>query len=279
MPDEVSWRYDATTQPWLRGLFLVGSGLLYGVQVLVLGAVLVVLGMLLWTGSWELRLLVALFALVGGPLSLLYLLPMVRDPDQRPTFYPGSVERTLSIRAKALLGVVGASLLAGAGAVDPWLAGGLVVTGVLAGAAYVLAATRGSLDPQTATLRTRERTFDLARVAGYRSRRLGPLALVTLSVPTRPGRFGGPPSRVLVPADRLDDVTAALDTVVAANADHTVEGREPNPAVRWVAAALALGFVAAGVGGVVLVGAGVGWYVAALCGLFAVVFLFVAREG
>ncbi|WP_255198682.1 hypothetical protein [Halorarius litoreus] len=279
MSDRVSWRYDATTQPWLRGLFLVGCGLLYGVPVLVLGAVTVLLGLLLWTGSWELRLLIGLFALVGGPLSLLYLLPMLRDPDQRPTFSPESVERTLSTRAKAVLGVGGASLLGVAWAVDPRLAGGLVAVGLLAGVAYAISATRGTLDPETATLRDRERTFDLSRVTGYRRRRLGPLALVTLSIPTRPGRFGGAPSRVLVPGERLDEVTAALDAVVAANADREVEGREPNPAVRWVAAALALGFVAAGVGGVVLVGAGVGWYVAALCGLFAVVFLFVAREG
>lgn len=34
-------------------------------------------------GSLKLRLLVVLLALVGGPFSLLYLLPMVRDPDQR----------------------------------------------------------------------------------------------------------------------------------------------------------------------------------------------------
>lgn len=279
MGARVSWQYDATSEPWLRALFLLGAGLLYGVQVLVVGAVLGLLALLLWGGSWELRLLVAVFALVGGPVSLLYLLPMLRDPDQRPSFYPQSVDRTLSTRSKALVGVAGAGLLAVSGWVDTRLAGGLVALGALAGVGYLLAATRGQLDPETATLRDRQREFDLSRVTGYRTRRLGPLALVRLTMPTRPGRFGGVPSRVRVPADRLDDVTAALDAVVDANADRDLDGREPNPVVSWVAAGLAALFVAAGVGGVVLVGGGIGWYLAALCGLFAGIFLLVAREG
>lgn len=83
----------------------------------------------------------------------------------------------------------------------------------------------------------------------------------------------------MVPHDRLCDVTAALEAVVDANAGQDTPGRDPNPVVRGVAAALAVLFLGAGVGGVVLVGGGVRWYVAALCWLFAVVFIFVAREG
>jgi fatty acid desaturase len=174
---------------------------------------------------------------------------------------------------------VGAASLAVTWWLSVPLAAGLGAVAALAGLGYVLAATRGHVDPETATLGLRAREFDLSPVAGYRTRRIGPLALVTLSVPSRPGRFGGVPPRFTVPSDRLVDVTTALEAVVDANEEQDAAGRDPNPVVRGVALALALLFVGAGVGGVVLVGAGVGWYVAALCWLFAVVFLYVAREG
>lgn len=279
MAEPVAWRYDATSQPWLRVLLLVGVGLLYGVPLLVVGSALVLLGFTVWYGSWVLRLLVGLFALVGGPASLLYLLPMLRDPAQRPVFFPESVDRPLSARARWGAGVVGAGVLLVAWWVAVPFAVGVAAVAALAGLGYVLAATRGHVDPETATLRLRARAFDLSPATEYRTRRLGPLGLVTLAVPTRPGRFGGVRTRFTVPVDALDAVTAALDAVVATNEGQATAGRDPNPVVRGVALALALLFVGAGVGGVVLVGVGVGWYVAALCWLFAVVFLYVAREG
>lgn len=279
MTGAVSWRYDATSQPWLRTLLLVAAGLLYGLLLLFAASAAGVLGLAVWRGSWELRLLVGLFALVGGPLSLLYLLPMLRDPDQRPTFYPASVEHPFSTRTRLIAAVAGAALLALAGWVAVPLAVALVAVGGLAGLGYVFAATRGRVDPDTSTLALGPREFDLSRATGYRTRRLGPLALVTLSVPARPGRFGSLPSRFAVPVERLGDVTAALDAVVAATDAEEPEGRDPNPVVRAVAVTLALVFVGAGVGGVAFAGVGVGWYVAALCWLFAVIFLYVAREG
>lgn len=279
MPEAVPWRYDATSQRWLRALLLVAAGLLYGLLLLFAVSAAGVLGLAVWTGSWELRLFVGLFALVGGPLSLLYLLPMLRDPDQRPTFYPAAVEHPFSTRTWLVAAIAGAALLALAGWVAVPLAVVLVAVGGLAGLGYLLAATRGRVDPETGTLAVGPREFDLSRVAGYRTRRLGPLALVTLSVPARPGRFGSVPSRFTLPVARLDDVTAALDAVVAATETEDPEGRDPNPVVRGVALVLALVFVGAGVGGVALVGSGVGWYVAALCWLFAAIFLYVAREG
>lgn len=279
VPSGVTWRQDATTHRWLRLPLLLGRGLLYGVQALVLGAVLTMLGLVLWTGSTGARLLVVLLGLVGGPLSVLYLLPMLRDPDQRPTFYPDAMAAgpTLPIHRRVLLGLVGAALLAGAWLVDPRLSALLAAVGLLGGAGYALSTTRGSVDPETATLRVAAREYDLAPVTDYRIRRLGPVVLFTLSATNRPGRFGTVPSRFRVPADRLDAVRAALDAIVAD--EPPAGGREPNTQVRLVAGGLALLF--GGVAAVVVgtVGGVVGWYVAAICGLFAVILLLVAREG
>lgn len=278
MPGSVSWRYDATTQPWLRALFLAGAGLVYGLSALVAVATIVFFLGVLWSGSTGLRLLVVLLALVGGPLSLLYLLPVIRDPDQRPTLRLEGMEPMLSLRAKVVVGLVGAAVLGGAVVVDRRFPLVLTVCGALAGGTYLFAATRGEIDPEARTIRSHTREFDLSPVEGYRTRTLGSLTLLTLSVPARPGRFGGVPSRLLVPSERVGEVTAALDAAIEGSKSEG-EGREPNPAVRWVAVAMALGCVGTGVGAFVLVGAGMGWYIAAMGGLFGVVFAYVAWEG
>lgn len=60
MPEAVTWRYDATSQPWLRALFLAGVGLLYGVPLLVVGGALGLVG----GGGWYVAALCWLFAVV-----------------------------------------------------------------------------------------------------------------------------------------------------------------------------------------------------------------------
>jgi hypothetical protein len=279
MVGSVTWRYDATTQRWLRVVYLLAAALLHGVGVVVVVGGLTLLGVALWTGSTGIRVLVVLLALVGGPVSLLYLLPILRDPDQRPSFYPEgmTVGLALSVRQRVALGLVGGTALAGSLLLDPRLTAAVAGAGVLAALTYGVTASRGTIDPERAVLDTGAREFELDRVTGYRSRRLGSLALVTLSVPNRPGRLGRATTRVLVPSGRLAEVEAALDAVVAA-ADPEA-GREPNPQVRIVAGGLALLFLGIGAAAVVTIGTGVGWYVAALCGLFGVLLLLVAREG
>jgi hypothetical protein len=277
MADAVEWRHDATTEPWLRVALLTGGALLYGVFTLLLAAALAALVLVLWRGSWPLRALVVVLALVGGPFSLLYLVPAFADPEGRPSFGVEGVERPLTRRGRVALGVGGAAVLGGALWLSSALAVGLAGLAVLAGVTYLTFTTRGRLDPATATLETRTREFDLGRVTDYRVRRVGPVAFVTLRTPNRPGQFVTP-SLVRVPVARLNGVTAALDAVVA-GADEEPSGRDPNPTVRAVGVVLALLFLAVGVGALVVVDAGVGWYVALLSWLFAGIFLLVAREG
>jgi len=278
MADPVEWRHDATTEPWLRVALLTGGALLYGVFALLLAAALAALVLVLWRGSWTLRALVVVLALVGGPFSLLYLVPAFADPEGRPSFGIEGVERALTRRGRVGIGVGGAAVLGGALWLSPALAAGLAGLAALAGVTYLTFATRGRLDPATATLKTRTREFDLGRVTDYRVRRVGPVAFVTLRTPNRPGQFVTP-SLVRVPVASLDGVTGALDAVVAGAEAEGPSGRDPNPVVRAVGVALALLFLAVGVGAFAVVDAGVGWYVALLSWLFAGIFLLVAREG
>jgi hypothetical protein len=274
MVEPVTWRQDATTERWLRGLFLAGAGAAYGALALFLGAVGLGMGVGLLRGSWELRLVFVVLLVVGGPFSLLYLVPALAS-EGRLSFGPADAEPVLSRRALVAVGGVGAALLLGVGWLAPAVAAGLFGVGLLAGIGYLACATRGRLDPATATLVVHrpEREVDLGRVTGYRVRRLGPVALVTLDTP---GAFATP-AALRVPSDRLAAVTDALDAVVAGNVPD--EGRDPNPAVRAVALGLALLFVAVGMGALLLVEVGIAWYVALLSWLFAGIFGLVAREG
>jgi hypothetical protein len=275
MPAAVSWRYDHTTEPWLRWLLLASTAAVYGAVGVVLAGAAVALLVALVSGSTELRLLVVVLALVGGPLSLLYLLPLLRDPDQRPTLYPEGVGPGLAARERVAAGATGTLVLAGAAWVEPPLAAGLFLAGALAGLLALTCSTRGRIDPATATAESGPREWDLSRVTGYTVRRIGPLAVISLEA-SGPGRFGTTPSRIAVPTGVVDEVAAALDA--AASGADPAEGRDPNPAVRAVAVLFALLFAAGGVAATLFAGA-VGWYAAAVGLLFAGVFLLVAREG
>ena len=275
MPSTVSWRYDYTTEPWLRWCLLAGVAAVLGGYLGALAGAATSLVVLLVAGSVEVRLLVVLLALVGGPFSLLYLLPMLRDPDQRPTLYPEDVEGRVLTRERVVASVVGAVVLGAAFRFEPLLGVGLFLAGALAGLLALLCSTRGRIDPGTATAETGSREWDLSRVTGYTTHRAGPLAVVSLQA-SGPGAFGTVPSWLLVPVPALEDATGALDAAVAGTGGGT--GREPNPAVRAVAVGLAALSAGGGVAAALFVEL-VGWYAAAVGLLFAAVFLLVAREG
>ncbi|RXK48500.1 hypothetical protein [Halorientalis pallida] len=274
MSSAVSWRYDYGTEPWLRWLVRAGMAAVFGVYagIVALGALGLVLVFVV--GSTELRLLVVVLALVGGPFSLLYLLPMLTDESQRKLPFSGR-EPTIPGRERVAAGIAGGPTLATALVIDRRLAGGLFVAGFLAGAVGVACSTHGEIDPDSGTASNDYREWDLSRVTGYSTRRIGPLVIVRLSA-SGPGSFGAVPSWLLVPAAVADDATAALDAIVETSGDESE--RDPNPAVRAVAGAFAVLLV---VGAVALtrLGSPVGWWAAAVTGLFALVFLAVAREG
>jgi hypothetical protein len=275
MPASVSWTYDSTTESWLRWLARAGAAALVGGYLAYFGSGLLGLVAVLLTGDLAIWALVALLLLVGGPFSLLYLAPMLRDPDQRRGLVFSGRERRLPLRETLAAGFVGAIVLAAAALVTPALAGVLFLVGALAGLVAVCFATRGSIDPETATAERGWRELDLSRVTGYGTRRVGPVVLVTFET-AGPDRLGAGPSYIVVPTSVADEATAALDAI--ADADREVETRERNTTVRIVALLFALLFAGGAVGLGWLADAA-GWLVAAIGLVFAGIFLVVAREG
>lgn len=84
MPQPVEWSPDAATSP-IRRLALYGAagGCCAFLLAIFLGG-LTVVALSIRSGDFGIPALVILLALVGGPLSLLYLWPMLSDPEQRP---------------------------------------------------------------------------------------------------------------------------------------------------------------------------------------------------
>ena len=208
-------------------------------------------------------LLVALLALVGGPASLLYLWPMLADPDQRPTrsAFSGTDKSPFTARS------VGAAVVAGALAVVALVAVGvpfrvvygLVVASVFSPILVAVATTEGMLEEGTLTIDRRE--VPLERVKGVRSIRVGGLVVLWLSYARRSGLFV--PRLAVLPAADVEAVLAALEAGIEADPDL----ESPDRAVQAVAVGMGTLFLASGAGAYVAVDEPVvGLYVAAVVG-------------
>lgn len=231
----MEWAYDASTSRFLRVIAHlpvvgIGGGLLVGGGVL--GAAVVPN---LNQSNSGVLLLAGLLFLVGGPFSLLYLWPILTDPDQRPTTTEfegaeGFPFTPRSVSLAAIFGAIGIGALWTLGVpfdVVYWLVVGTVFSPIL----VVLLTTQGRLDEDG--LEVNETEVPLARIATVRSVRLGSMVLVWISYHPRSGVFL--PRLLTVPERAADSVAETLQSGI-----DEVPGVEPlDPAVR--AAFLLLG--------------------------------------
>ena len=259
----IEWSYDAATSRSLRLLshlpVAAFGGVFLPAAVASVAFVLADPGVL----RSPFVLLVALLALVGGPASLLYLWPMLADPDQRPTrsAFTGDEESPFTARS------VGAAVVAGALAVVALVAVGvpfgivygLVVASVFSPIVVAVATTEGTLEEGTLTIDRRE--VPLKRVRGVRSVRVGGLVVLWLSYARRSGLFV--PRLAVLPAADVESVLAALEAGI--EADPEIE--PPDRAVQAVAVGMGTLFLASGAVAYVAVDEPVvGLYVAAVVG-------------
>jgi hypothetical protein len=267
----VAWRYDSTTEPWLRALTAAAAALLFGpYSAVVLSIVFVVLV----SGNTEVTALVALLALVGGPISVLYLWPL-RDPDQRPALFDDWSLWWFDARQALAFAAVGAAVTIAATFVDPGALYALFLAGVAATLLASVCSVSGRVDPESGTIDTRYQEIAIADIASVRTHRVGPLVVVR---PRSPGRVGTVPWYFLVPASDAPAVLDAVEAGIDSTPDPTLD-RERNRTVRLVAGLLAVGAAGGGVLSLVAMDGVIGAYVGVigLCG--GGLFAFVAYEG
>ncbi|WP_227353927.1 hypothetical protein [Haladaptatus salinisoli] len=186
--------------------------------------------------------LVVLLGLVGGPVSLLYLLPMLADDDQRPSIF-GLADRLrpLPFVSASVVGACVVVLVAmvEVGLLVPlfWL---LAVMAVTAGAF----ASNGELDVERRTLRVEfpgagpNFECDLDDFDGYRRVSLGTAVVFRL---TSAVRAPGGNQWVVVPASVAPVVERTVETAVAQGS-----ATEPNRLVQGVLVAFSLLFFGVG---------------------------------
>lgn len=229
----------------------------------------------------DLRLLglLVLFLLVGGPFSLLYLWPMIRDADQRPSF--GGVDWLAHLHPAGvvLASVTGTVLLVGSSRlVGSWARLALLVVFVLLPLPLLsLFAEEGHLDRRAGTVDLQYRTVDIDDVAGVRSLRFESVTVCWLSYADGVSRWGSP-SLLVVPNTVAGEVLAALTASGGADLDRSP--RQSDPVARVVLAGTAVLCVGSALGAVVVLEGAVGGVFAgltgALGGLFAAAAYYVA---
>ena len=282
----IEWHTRLEDSPTGRLFAYVFVGSLTGLPVLIALAVLVALPAILpaLLASPSILVLVAVLTLVGGPLSLFYLWPLLTERDQRRPILARTPLQHLSTVGVTIASVGSAAVYAVTFVVIEFSPLLVLVGGALVGITGTwLLLTTGSVDPENRVLRVRPSladrastgwTVDLDTWTGLARYRLGP---VTVLRPTYgPGIRSGVPRLLPMPTWVVDAAAPVFEAAI--DAPTPEPDRVPNPAVAATFALFGLGIVALGVAAIVLqVGpAGYRLYLFALSGVFGGLFLVAA---
>lgn len=224
---------------------------------------------------------VVLLALIGGPMSLLYLWPLLTDPEQREGLGPPIQVQGLSRRsvvAAAVLGALGHVVALLVFELGPFT---VLAIGVLVGSLGTwLLLTTGRIDPDDRTLSFRQshwddeadlRTVDLDGWTNLRRFHVGPVVVLWPSYAR--GSSGPRPRLLSVPPWVADAAAPVFEQALDVPAPE--RERETNPTVAAVLVIFGLGTF--GVGAAlwtldVVPAAFRAWF-AALAGVFGALFL------
>lgn len=233
------WYYDASTSRLLRLVAHLPPAGIGGALILVIGVAAAAVAtnprILLSAPA----LLFALLLVIGGPMSLAYLWPMLTDPDQRPSAaeFAGGEGVPFSLESVGTAAVSGAVVIAGLVAlgVSPGVVYRLVVGCVLSSILVAVATTHGELDGDGLTLNRTD--VPIARVAAVRSVRVRGFVVAWISYARRSGLLL--PRVAVIPEEEAAAALSALEAGIGS--DPGVE--PPDRAVQAVVIAAGALFV------------------------------------
>ena len=206
MRSSVHWDSDPSHSPLREFALYAVTGLFGGFLVTITLAGLYVLSQAVAAREFEILALVALLALVGGPLSILYLWPMLTDPDQRPPLVlPDWQPRPSRLVVAIILGAGFAS------ATTVLVDGGhLLVFAVWFLFVFVVSitGTSGRIDPDTDTISVDGRTGTLSSVHSVYRLDVGTWTGFLLTYRPAPASA---PRIVVVPEAVADDAHSLLE--------------------------------------------------------------------
>src|SRR6056297_381587 len=207
---EMTWSGDASTSTVGRLCLYLQVGFFGGLALLLAALIALVALRSVRTGEYGVLALVTLLALVGGPFSLLYLLPVVTDADARRSLSKDLPRYRRLVRWRiALAAVIGAGGILAAVYSGSWVLLGalLLIPTVSFGVAGSLDVD-GALDAAAGELVVQGRAVDLDAVADHRRIDVGDYAVLWLSY-AGPNDLGRP-RLVVVPRSVADAAVAAV---------------------------------------------------------------------
>ncbi|WP_256391115.1 hypothetical protein [Natronoarchaeum rubrum] len=207
---EMTWSGDASTSTVGRLCLYLQVGFFGGLALLLAALIALVALRSVRTGEYGVLALVALLALVGGPFSMLYLLPVVTDADARRSLSKDLPRYRRLVRWRiALAAVIGAGGILAAVYSGSWVLLGalLLIPTVSFGVAGSLDVD-GALDAAAGELVVQGRAVDLDAVADHRRIDVGDYAVLWLSY-AGPNDLGRP-RLVVVPGSVADAAVAAV---------------------------------------------------------------------
>ena len=265
----IEWSHDPTDSRVGMACAYVTAGIfgglgLFVVSIFVLGVAFAVVGGNLFVVGF-----VVLLALVGGPVSLLYLWPLLRHPGQRPATPDWLADfRPRWILLTSLFGALSIALFT-----PPGFFFAPIVIGFMSMVGLTLFTGEGEIDTETRTVRHGYSTeIELDGLTGIKRFRVAGIVLCWLSFPR------GRAPRLLVLPSATD---RAAQPVFEEAAAQPTETRNPNRTVQAALVALALVFFSVPViltvsGSVMMEGTAIVGYVAMF---FGIIFIGAAAYG
>ena len=209
---EISWRYD-TESSWVLRVVAHGFIAAFGGLLLFTFAVLLLaLPETLSALTVETIALIVLLIFVGGPFSLVYLWPMITDPDQRPNASAFAAEGGTvpwTKRSSAVAIVIGTAVLRGLLALDPSFdcLFTVLVLAIFSPIVVSLFTTDGTISDEF--LVSNGNQVALRQITGIRSLHVGTAVVLWLTFASGTGFLT--PRLVTVPEDLASDVMAKLE--------------------------------------------------------------------
>lgn len=283
--DAITWTRRASESALGRCCQYLQVGFFGGTALLVVVLGVAVLGLSAANGSYGQLALLVLFVLIGGPFSLLYVLPLVDDETARSSVRAWAVragyDRLRPLPA-AVTGLAGAIAIVGSVAASPLaLLATFLSIPVGTSIGMQLVNSRGEIDPDAGTVRVNDQSFDLEELAAVRVYRVPAVETVVLR-PSYATKTRGvtAPGYVSMPRDVYEEARPLLEAAASGTERTTRQSRTERVvlvvfgvgALVGAVGAAFLGFERGGDARVVLA------YVALLAGCFGIGFLALAAR-
>lgn len=228
--DAITWRRHASASSLGRLCQYLQVGFFGGMILLVIVLVVAALVLSAVDGAYGQLALLVLLLLIGGPFSLLYVLPLIDDDTARSSIRVW-VDRTRYDRLRPLPAAVsvlaGVITIVGSVAVSPLALLALflfVPFGTSVGTQLV--DSRGEIDPEAGTVRVNGQSFDLEELAAVGVRRVPGTGTVVLR-PSYATKTRGvtAPGYVSMPRDVYEEARPLLEAAASETGRTTRQSR------------------------------------------------------